>query len=197
MTEGFFDEGMINTDDIGTEKGNYCVYAGSLDPQYGIDTLISAFSRIDTDCKLRIYGSPAEYERLMLNKEAHGIEFCGLASPSELTGIYRKAKLLINPRPSNIPYSKYACPSKTFEYLASGTPAVMCRLPGIPDEYFQYVYTFDDESEDGYMEKIKELLSLPEDELYQKGALAAKFLKEEKSAHFQVSKILSFIIDGK
>ena len=47
------------------------------------------------------------------------------------------------------------------------------------------------------MEKIKELLSLPEDELYQKGALAAKFLKEEKSAHFQVSKILSFIIDGK
>ena len=40
-------------------------------------------------------------------------------------------------------YTKYSFPSKTMEYLLSGSKVVMYRLAGIGEEYYQYIRTID------------------------------------------------------
>ena len=45
----------------------------------------------------------------------------------------------MNPRSADAEYTKYSFPSKTIEYLATGVPVVMNRLPGIPEEYEYFV----------------------------------------------------------
>ena len=50
-----------------------------------------------------------------------------------------KATLLVNPRPTTEEFTIYSFPSKNMEYMASGTPLLTTKLPGMPEEYHQYV----------------------------------------------------------
>lgn len=42
--------------------------------------------------------------------------------------------------------------------MVSGTPVLTTPLPGMPEEYDQYVYLFDDESTEGMHQTLKLLL---------------------------------------
>ena len=64
------------------------------------------------------------------------------------------ATLLINPRFSNEEYTKYSFPSKNMEYMASGTPILTTKLPGMPKEYYEYIYLFEEESIEGMKNKM-------------------------------------------
>ena len=55
----------------------------------------------------------------------------------------KEAKLLINLRNPEDKYTKYSFPSKTFEYMVSGTPFFTTKLEGIPSEYYNYLYCID------------------------------------------------------
>ena len=171
-----------------------CIYAGSLDERYAIDTLIKAFERTNENAELRIYGDPKVATRLdsLLNK-CHKTKFMGMVSSDEIFKLMRRADLLINPRPSNLPLAKYSFPSKTFEYMATGTPVLMTRLPGIPDEYFKYMYVVEDETIDGFRNKLEEILSTNDSELYNMGRNAQSFLLEKKTAQKQVERIINFV----
>ena len=105
----------------------------------------------------------------------------------------READLLLNPRPSNIDLSRYSCPSKTFEYMASGTPVLMTKLPGLPEEYYPYLYFFEGESAEGFAKGIRAVLESSKEELHEKGRLAQEFLVKEKNADLQVGRIVDFI----
>ena len=61
-------------------------------------------------------------------------------SREELLKMERRATVMINPTPARLNFTKYFFPSKTMEYLASGTPTVMYRLGCMPKEYDDYVY---------------------------------------------------------
>ena len=39
--------------------------------------------------------------------------------------------------------------------MACGTPLLTTKLPGIPDEYYEYCYTLDDETVDGVIKEKK------------------------------------------
>ena len=79
------------------------------------------------------------------------------------------------------------------EYMVSGTPVLTTRLPGMPKEYEEYVYLFDNESVGGMAKKITEVLSIPEKELRKKGASAREFVLKEKNNISQAKKLLDFI----
>ena len=99
-------------------------------------------------------------------------EYMGILPPDEMFDVFETATLLINPRLSDLALAKYSCPSKTFEYMASGRPVLMTRLPGVPDEYFDYLYVFGDESLDGYAKKIEEIHNYDEKTLSKFGLRA-------------------------
>ena len=194
LFEGIIDESKI----VGCRQKKFsekvALYAGNLDARYGIDTLIDAFSKVKSDIKLYIYGAGFDAERVdRLTSNYSNVEYKGQVSTEEIFEIMKKSTLLINPRPSGIGLAKYSCPSKTFEYMASGTPLVMNRLPGLPDEYEPYVYFFSDEDSDSMARRIDELLECGDDNLIDFGLKAADFLRERKNSFVVMQNVVDFI----
>ena len=79
--------------------------------------------------------------------------------------------------------------------MASGTPLCTTRLPGMPSEYYPYVYFFDDESEDGMLVTLQDVLGKKETEYYEFGMQAKAFVMNEKTNEKQAKKLLDFISD--
>ena len=112
---------------------------------------------------------------------------------TEIVKKEQEATLLVNPRPTGEEYVKYSFPSKTMEYMASGTPVLTTVLPGMPKEYHSYVYLLEDETADGITQKLKEVLANSDETLFRKGMEARKFVLEQKNNVIQASKILDML----
>ena len=104
-----------------------------------------------------------------------------------------KASLLVNPRPTQEEFTKYSFPSKNMEYMVSGTPIVTTKLPGMPAEYNDFVYLFDDETVPGMSQKINELLGKSAEELHHFGSLSKSFVLGKKNNVVQAKGILNFL----
>lgn len=171
------------------------VYAGGIFEEYGVRKLIEAFIKISgVDLRLYIYGS-GEMEKdmpLYMSKDTR-IVYQGNVANSIVIQKQLEATLLINPRPSNSEFTKYSFPSKNMEYMVSGTPLVTTPLPGMPEEYKQFVYLFDDETIDGICTTIKILLSKSKDELHNFGYDAKQFVLNYKNNHIQAQRILQLL----
>lgn len=138
VVEGFSDsvnnKSCIHNDNI--------IYAGNLSVNNGIMNLIEAFkkSKLHENSNLVIFGDGnAEKEIVKIAKEDSRIKFMSVKSNKEVLEELYKAKLLVNPRPTNKEFVLYSFPSKTIEYLGTGTPFASTKLPSIPDEYFNYI----------------------------------------------------------
>ena len=93
------------------------------------------------DIELWLFGS-GDMEKDITDycKSDQRIKYFGMVPREKVVKFEKKAKLLVNPRPTNNEFTKYSFPSKTIEYMASGTPLLTTRLPGIPSEYFDHVF---------------------------------------------------------
>ena len=195
-------EGMVDID-MGkksiSEQKKYskkvCMYAGILDRKYGIEMLVKGFDKANIpDSELHIYGD-GEYkdELLEICKKKSNIKYFGLKTNSYIVKEQQKATLLVNPRPSNEEFTKYSFPSKNMEYMASGTPALMTRLPGMPEEYLEYVYILEDESIEGMAGKLKEVLNFSQKENMEKGRKAKEYVLKEKSNKNQAERVMKWL----
>ena len=192
--EGIIDESRVVRGKQNKADERYALYAGNLDSRYGIDQLIKAFSKLPEQEKLIIYGAGFDKERIdNLVKPLSNVEYRGQISPDEVYQKMKEAAILINPRPASIDLARYSCPSKTFEYLASGTPVIMNRLPGLPDEYIEYVNIFSGETADDYANDIHKLFCMSDDELCKMGLRGAEFLRKYKSSAKIMKKVYDFI----
>lgn len=173
------------------------LYTGQLQKRYGVFDLVEAFILIpNEDFELWLVGGSTTEEMCWLENKARNdsrIKLLGKVSPVEARLLQKKATLLVNPRHSNEEFTKYSFPSKTMEYLASGTPTIMCKLPSIPEEYYEHLFFFDDESVVGMKEKIIEVCSMDKNYLIKKGEDASKFIKTKKNAKQQVEKIVKML----
>lgn len=195
-------EGMVDIDmgkkNISEQKKyskKVCMYAGILDRKYGIEMLVKGFDKANIpDSELHIYGD-GEYkdELLKICKKNSNIKYLGLKPNSYIVKEQQKSTLLVNPRPSNEEFTKYSFPSKNMEYMVSGTPALMTKLPGIPGEYWDYVYVLENENIDGMADKLVEILKLSQEELRKKGKLAKKYVLDEKSNKNQVQRVIKWL----
>ena len=79
------------------------------------------------------------------------------------------------------------------EYLASGTPTLMCKLPAIPQEYDEHLFYFDDESIDGFSKRIVEVCSMDKEYLSLHGSKSREFILGEKNCYAQAKRIYDMV----
>lgn len=194
LMEGIFDTKSIPEKRTKSEE-RVILYGGDLSRQYGIVELLDAFRGIDKDnYRLWICGrGDGESDVVKMAAEDERIIFWGVISHDELLSLQQRATVLINPRSSAGEYTKYSFPSKTMEYLASGTPTIMCHLPAIPEEYNAHIYYVEEESVEGIRKKILEICEKPQNDLDKFGKAAAEFIKNEKNAFVQSKKVVEMI----
>lgn len=173
-----------------------CLYAGALKSIYGLDNLTEAFIKANIDgAELHIYGSGSFEEELKSICRKHkNIKYFGVVTNDVVVKEQLKATLLLNPRPTNEEFTKYSFPSKNMEYMVSGTPILTTKLPGMPQEYYPYIYLFDDETVEGMIKSIEYVLSKDSMELYIKGFKAKEFVLREKNNIKQAQKIIEMIL---
>ena len=104
-----------------------------------------------------------------------------------------EATLLVNPRPSNEKYVRYSFPSKTMEYMSTGTPVLMTKLPCLPEEYLPYLFFIRDETLQGIAQALRETLRLSDEALFQQGCAARRFVLEQRSNVMQAAKVLEML----
>lgn len=196
VIEGLIDEKKAYEDKTVVKyPSRVCVYAGTLKKIYKIDEFTKAFISANIkDTELHIYGNGDFRSELVdiCNKHSN-VKYMGVIPSNEVFERMKKATILVNPRPTKDEYTKYSCPSKTFEYLASGTPLLTTKLAGIPDEYFEHVFSFEDESRVGMKNKLIEIFALSDDELDSKGKAAQNFIRIQKNNEVQAKKVIDFI----
>lgn len=172
-----------------------CFYAGGVSKQYGLGNLVEGFRMAKPEnAQLHIYG-PGDYvkELQKIAEEDDSIFYGGMLLNTEIVDREQQATLLVNPRPTNEEYVKYSFPSKTMEYMASGTPVLTTVLPGMPLEYHPHVYLLRDETAEGISKMLTEVLARSDEELFRKGCEARRFVLEEKNNVIQAKKILDML----
>lgn len=193
-------EGIYNlNDDIKTNEYKdglrRILYSGSLHERNGIMNLVHTFMKIDNvNYRLVICGegdSREKIENAALKDER--IIFKGLVNREKVLELQKKCDLLVNPRTSDGEYTKYSFPSKTMEYLASGTPTLLYKLPGILEEYYDYCYSISKDGSESLYQKIIEVLNKPNDELKLFGLKAREFILKNKNPEKQCEKISKMI----
>lgn len=177
------------------ERKRICLYAGSIHKIYGIERLVEGFRLAAIpDAELHIYGIgdyQQELERIAAQNPA--IHYGGLLLPSQVVEKEMEATLLINPRPSDEEYVQYSFPSKTMEYMSTGTPVLTTALPCIPEEYHPYLYFIREETPQGIAEALRQVLSHSDGELFTKGCQARRFVLEQRNNVVQAAKVLEML----
>ena len=170
-----------------------CLYAGSVRKIYGLENLVQGFLLADLpDTQLLIYGQGDYVEELKSIRDPR-IQYGGMLLSSEIVDKEMEATLLVNPRPTDAEYVKYSFPSKTMEYMASGTPVLTTALPGMPREYLPYVNLIEEETPQGIAKALQSVLSRSDEALLEQGAKARRFVLEQRNNLVQAKKILNML----
>ena len=180
-----------------TNRQKAFFYSGTLDAWYGVIQLLEAFTQVrNTSYKLWICGSGTPQEIEDINKYVRKdsrIEYLGILKRDEVVDLQKKASFLVNPRNCSREFTKYSFPSKTMEYLASGTPTLMFPLPGAPREYFDYVVLFDEKEPHTIKEIIEKVISSDYSIYEDLGRKAQRFIFDNKTSEKQTKKIIKVI----
>lgn len=193
VVEGIYKE-TPNSPEEPTGKEKVVLYAGGLSEQYGVLELVDAFLHAKEEgWKLELVGDGPLLPALkQLEQEHDCLLVRGLLPNSEVLKRQKQVSILVNPRKGQQTFTKYSFPSKTIEYMASGTPMVGYRLPGIPEEYFEHIYEATPEA-GGLEACLKKVMLLSEQERNQFGLSAKQFIQKEKNATKQCAKIMELI----
>lgn len=193
-------EGIYNTRNsivecVEKSKEKVILYTGNLKKRMGIMNLLDAFSMIpNSEYRLWIRGNGACLNDVKLAAEKDSrIKYIEHLSKDDLLKLQKKATILVNPVFSSQTFTRYFFPSKTMEYLASGTPTIMSKLACLPEDYYPYLYFFDKESIEGIRDKIIEICEKPQLELDMFGKAASEFIIKEKNELKQSKKIVDLI----
>lgn len=195
VIEGFCDIEMNNVVNRISDKNvkDVIIYAGGLNKKYGIGELVEGVKRIKSDnIELWLYGT-GDMKKELENENNPKIHFFGPKSNKEVVNSELRAMILINPRPTSDEYTRYSFPSKTLEYMASGTYTITTALAGIPSEYFKYCGVIEQCDAQGICDAIEIALNMGREELHKRGLAGKEFAIKQKNNIFQVKKVVEFI----
>lgn len=194
VIEGIYDPEQ-DDEYVEKDKNKVVLYTGNLGRRYGIVDLLEAFHGIDNpDYRLWICGNGDGREDVeAYARKDSRIIYKGMMPRNEVIKLQKSATLLVNPRRSNEDYTKYSFPSKTMEYMASGTPTLMAHLQCMPQEYDEHLFYISEESVTGLRKSIYNICEKSKEELAQKGVGASFFIKDKKMPKPQVKKIIEHI----
>lgn len=171
------------------------LYSGTIHKQYGIKTLTEAFVDAELeDVELHIYGTGDYQEELQRLCEEHSnIKYFGCVLNTDMIKLQKRATVLINPRSEKEEFTKYSFPSKNMEYLLSGIPVMAALLPGMSEEYRDYMYVIEDCSCEGICSTLRKVFSNTPQELHEKGQRARQFVLNNKNNVRQAERLISLL----
>jgi glycosyltransferase involved in cell wall biosynthesis len=188
------DHGKINFTNYTHKK--IITYSGSLNIKYGIIRLLDAVRLIeDSTIELHLLGQgDAEdiiYEYIGKDNR---IKFLGMLSKEKTYIEQINSTMLINPRNQNDgEFTKYSFPSKNIEYLLTGKPTILTKLPGMPEDYYPYFIDAKDGSPEALAEAINKVLEMSEEERIIFGKNARCFILDNKNCYLQSKRIYELI----
>lgn len=168
------------------------MYTGGIYHRRGTDLLLEAFKLIDNpDYRLWIRGNgDMKSEILEMAKSDPRIVYFEPVPRLELLKMEKQATCMINPTMPSLDFTRYFFPSKTMEYLASGTPTIMFHLGCMPKEYDEHLFYIENETPESMRDKIVEVCEMDKDNLADFGRKAQEFVLSEKTPQKQCEKIL-------
>lgn len=179
--------------------GPVFIYTGTLAARYGILDLLSAFARLDLPAaQLWICGDgDARTAVEDLARRDPRVTYHGRVPRATALALQARAHVMVNPRRPEGEFTRYSFPSKTMEYLASGRPVVMHWLPGMPEEYRNYLITPETGDADGLAATLRQVAALPQTELHRIGAAGRDFVLSRKTPRVQVGRLLAGLFPGR
>ena len=193
LMEGIYNSEYI-AEDIPKESNKTIMYTGNLGKRYGIIELIDAFEQIESNeyrLWIRGNGDSLEYVKKIGNRDPR-IKIFDVLSRHELVRLQKRATILINPVSPKEDFTSYFFPSKTLEYLASGTPTLMFRLNCLPKEYYKHLYFIEEDTVGGIKDALVNVCSQPQEKLNAFGEKAISFILENKCPKVQVRRLIDF-----
>lgn len=171
------------------------LYTGTLQKYVGIDDFVDAFMLTTSpNYRLVICGAgPSESYIVEKMAKDSRIIYKGVVPRDVALELQQSATLVVNPRKPTEDITRFSFPSKTIEYLSSGTPMIGYQLEGIPEDYYPYIYSPKSLSNEDMALLIDEVLSKPNQELMERAISAKRFIADNKSAKKQVAKIIKFL----
>lgn len=171
------------------------MYAGMLHEKYGILNLLDAFEEAALpNTELWLFGDGNAVDSIRARAEKNrAIRYFGTVSREEVLDYEKKATLLVNPRDPSEEFTKYSFPSKTIEYMLSGTPLLTTRLEGIPKEYEPFLFWAEGNTQKQLACGLQKALSYSDSELSLMGERAKQFIIKEKNAKKQSAKVMKLI----
>ena len=79
------------------------------------------------------------------------------------------------------------------EYLASGVPTLLYKLPGIPEEYYEHCFSIQELGVQPLSDMISDVLRLNPIELEAMASKARKFILQTKNPIVQSQKVVDLI----
>lgn len=194
-------EGIVNEDLQREERHrnrgdkDIILYTGTLRGVFGILNLVEAFERgAFRNTELWICGS-GEASTIIREKAAKNpnIVFWGLVDSKKALELQDEATILVNPRTSAGVFTKYSFPSKTMEYLQSGKVVIANKLPGMPDEYFNYIVVPENESIEALTKAIQKVLDMSTEQRELIGGKGKIFVQSQKNSYVQTGRMLELM----
>lgn len=170
------------------------LYSGTLNELCGAKLALDAFALLSgAEYQLWFTGrGPLQGQIQEAASKDPRIRFFGFVDRITYLSLAAQATMLLNPR-LDWPENRYNFPSKLLEYLASGRPTITTALPGIPEEYYPYLYLVQDETPEGLAQVIQEVCSKDPAELEQFAQRAREFVLRNKNWIRQGERIYEFI----
>lgn len=197
VVDGGVDEDDIKKYENSVQKSgeHNVLFCGALTEYNGILNLLDAMEYLkDTDMVLDIYGGGYLEETVKKAAEKNSkIRYHGRVSNQEVMQKQREAWLLVNPRIVDDPIAQVTFPSKTFEYLLSGTPVLSTRLNGYGKEYENQMYWINDVSAEAMANTIDNIRNIAVEEYIELGENAKSMIIREKSWMEQSKRIYKFL----
>lgn len=121
------------------------------------------------------------------------IRYWGYLGKDRVCQLQSEAAVLINPRQNIGEYTKYSFPSKIMEYLSSNCPVVAYKLDGIPDEYYQFIFTPLDNTSLELKNTLLKVCEMDYNDRLNICNLAREFIENNKNPIIQCKKIVDLL----
>ena len=175
----------------------HVLYTGALRKEHGIMKLVDMMNHIKRDdFELWITGIGPLSDKLKeaADKDSR-IKFFGTVAKDKVFELQSKADILINPRSDDDSpkLTRYMFPSKLMEYMLTGNPAVICRMSGIPEDYYQYTLVAENGTSESLAQQLNKVLDMTDEERRTIGSSARQYILDNKTISVQSKRIVDFI----
>lgn len=174
--------------------GDYIFFGGSLMMKYGIKDLIKAFESLNkSNLRLVICGHHEEpWLKDKINRLPNSV-YLGILPVKQVLQLEKNALVNINPRPYSEKFDKYSIPSKTIEYLSSGTLTISCKNT-ILEKEFKDDIVWCESTQEGIKEAIEKVIKMSAKKREEMGTRAKEKVMELYSLTSVNEKINNFLI---